>query len=134
MRLEHVAIWTDKLEVLKDFYSKYFGGKPNEKYINKEKQFQSYFHTFKSGARLEIMSKPNIPDNVNDTIKIQHKGIIHFAFAMETMKEVDEKAMQLAQDGYKILNGPSKTGDAYYEFETIDPDNNRIEVTTKFIE
>jgi lactoylglutathione lyase len=134
MILEHIAIFTDKLEVLKNFYTKYFGGKPNKKYINKEKQFQSYFLTFTSGARLEIMSKPNIPDNANDTINLQHKGLIHLAFAMETMKEVDEKARLLAQDGYKILNGPRKTGDGYYEFETLDPDNNRIEVTTKFKE
>ncbi len=133
MILEHVAIWTDKLEVLKDFYSIYFGGTPNEKYINKEKQFQSYFLTFKSGARLEIMSMSNIPDNANDTINKQHKGIIHLAFALETMKEVEDKAKQLAKDGFKILNGPRKTGDGYYEFETHDPDNNRIEVTTKFI-
>jgi lactoylglutathione lyase len=45
------------------------------------------------------------------------------------MKEVDEKAKQLENDGYKILSGPRKTGDGYYEFETLDPDNNRLEVT-----
>ena len=28
-----------------------------------------------------------------------------------------------------ILSRPRKTGDGYYEFETLDPDNNRIEVT-----
>lgn len=34
MTLEHVAIWTERLEALKDFYVKYFDGVPNEKYIN----------------------------------------------------------------------------------------------------
>jgi lactoylglutathione lyase len=33
-------------------------------------------------------------------------------------------------EGLTILSGPRKTGDGYYEFETLDPDNNRIEVTT----
>ena len=28
-----------------------------------------------------------------------------------------------------FLAAPGKTGDGYYEFETPDPDNNRIEVT-----
>ena len=80
MILEHVAIWTDRLEELKDYYVKYFDGTPNDKYINNKKQFHSYFISFKTGARLEIMAMPNIPENLNDTVTRQHKGIIHLAF------------------------------------------------------
>ena len=130
MKLEHVAIWTDKLEALKDFYVKYFGGKANDKYTNEKKRFESYFLSFDSGTRLEIMQMPNIPDNVNDRVVAQHKGIIHLAFGVGTKIEVDEKARQLKANGFKILSGPRKTGDGYYEFETLDPDNNRLEVTT----
>src|SRR5436190_15128003 len=129
MTLEHVAIWTDNLEILKDYYVKYFDGISNLKYINQSNQFNSYFITFSSGARLEIMSMPNIPDNTNDRIVKQHKGIIHLAFGAGTIDEVDKKAIQLKDDGYQILSGPRKTGDGYYEFETLDPDNNRLEVT-----
>ncbi len=132
MILEHVAIWTDKLEELKDFYIQYFGAKANEKYTNGQNHFESYFLTFESGARLEIMTKPGIPGNKNDTITAQHKGIIHLAFGVNTMNDVDEKADQLRSDGFKILRGPRKTGDGYYEFETLDPDDNRLEVTTKY--
>ena len=132
MTLEHVAIWTDKLEELKDYYVKYFEGTANTKYVNENKEFISYFLTFKSGARLEIMKMKNIPENLNDTIKTQHKGIIHLAFGVDTKQEVEEKARQLQTDGYIILSGPRKTGDGYYEFETLDPDNNRLEVTTNF--
>ena len=46
MTLEHLAIWTDKLEELKDYYVKYFGGTPNEKYTNEQNKFESYFLTF----------------------------------------------------------------------------------------
>ncbi len=133
MILEHVAIWTDKLEELKDYYVKYFGGTPTAKYTNEKKQFHSYFLSFKSGARLEIMTMPDIPANANDTIIKQHKGIIHLAFGVTTTQEVDEKAKQLQTNGFKILSGPRKTGDGYYEFETLDPDNNRLEVTTKLV-
>ena len=129
MTLEHVAIWTDNLEQLKDFYSLYFGGVPNQKYTNHQKQFESYFLTFESGARLEIMRKPGIPENANDPINAQHQGIIHLAFGVSTMQEVDEKAEQLRAAGFPILSGPRRTGDGYYEFETLDPDNNRLEVT-----
>ncbi len=134
MTLEHVAIWTDQLEKLKDYYTKYFGGKPNDKYTNPTKGFQSYFLSFDSGARLEIMSMPGIPGNLNDSVKAQYKGIIHLAFGVDSVGDVDAKAKQLQADGYQILSGPRKTGDGYYEFETLDPDNNRLEVTTPFPE
>ena len=132
MTLEHVAIWTDNLELLKDYYVKYFEGTSNDKYTNEKNKFHSYFLTFKSRARLEIMTMPNIPDNLNDRVIAQHKGIIHLAFGVDTKQEVDEKAKQLQADGFKILSGPRRTGDGYYEFETLDPDNNRIEVTTTY--
>lgn len=133
MVIEHVAIWTGQLELLKDYYTFFFDGRSNEKYTNDKKQFHSYFISFKSGARLELMEMPNIPDNTNDRVTAQHKGIIHLAFGLDTMKEVDEKALQLKAAGFPILSGPRRTGDGYYEFETLDPDNNRIEVTTNFI-
>lgn len=131
MTLEHIAIWTANLENLKEYYSTFFGGKANEKYMNKVTGFESYFITFDSGARIEIMSKPNIPENKNDTIVEQHQGIIHFAFGVESMTEVDNMATQLIKAGFCILSGPRKTGDGYYEFETLDPDNNRLEITTE---
>ena len=132
MTLEHVAIWTEDLERLKDFYRKYFGGVPNDKYTNPRKGFESHFLTFASGARLEIMRMPHVPANQNDTVGKQHLGIIHLAFGVDTMREVDEKAKQLQADGFPILSGPRRTGDGYYEFETLDPDNNRLEVTTVY--
>lgn len=128
MILEHTAIWTDQLEKLKAYYTRYFGAVPNEKYTNSEKQFSSYFLRFDSGSRLELMTKPGIPENTNDPV-LQYRGIIHLAFGVETMQEVDAKAAELRADGYPILSGPRRTGDGYYEFETLDPDGNRLEVT-----
>jgi len=133
MTLEHAAIWTDNLERLKAYYVKYFQAVSNNKYTNPIKGFESYFLSFESGARLEIMSMPGIPANSNDTIKAQHKGIIHVAFGVDKMEAVDAKAKELQQDGFAILSGPRKTGDGYYEFETLDPDNNRLEVTAKVV-
>ena len=133
MKLEHIAIWTNQLEILRGYYEQYFGAQSNTKYTNPTTGFESYFLTFKSGARLEIMSKPNIPNNLNDTIDKQYLGLIHFAFEVETMHEVEEKAIELRSAGFQILRGPRKTGDGYYEFETLDPDNNRLEVQSLYI-
>ena len=131
MTLEHIAIWTDQLELLKEYYVKYFDGVSNAKYTNEKNRFESYFIAFESGARLEIMTRPDVPDNTNDTIVKQHKGIIHFAFLVKSKLEVEAKAKQLLADGFTILRGPRTTGDGYYEFETLDPDNNRLEVMAK---
>ena len=129
MQIDHIAIWTDKLEELKDFYVKYFGGTAGSKYKNEKTQFESYFLTFGNGARIELMRKPFIPGNINDEEVWQHIGIIHIAFHAYSAVEVEDKAKQLEKDGFKILSGPRTTGDGYYEFETLDPDGNRIEVT-----
>jgi len=131
MEIDHVAIWTTNIEKLKDYYSKYFSGVANEKYSSIDNQFESYFLSFESGSRLEIMSMKGIPDNLNDTVGKQHLGIIHLAFGVNSIKEVDEIAQRLKNDSFQILNGPRVTGDGYYEFETLDPDDNRIEVTMK---
>jgi lactoylglutathione lyase len=134
MVIDHIAIWTNQLERLKDYYVKYFNGRANEKYLNKEKHFESYFVAFDSGARLELMKMPGIHGNLNDPIGKQFQGIIHLSFGMENMDMVNLKLNELTRDGYKILRGPRKTGDGYYEFETLDPDNNRIEVSAIFVE
>jgi lactoylglutathione lyase len=133
MKLEHVAIWTRQLENLRAFYITYFNGVSNEKYINSAKGFESYFISFASGARLELMSRADIPENQNDRAGSQHLGLIHLSFEVGSMTEVDQKAEAFRALGFPILSGPLKTGDGYYEFETLDPDGNRLEVSALFI-
>ena len=60
MTIHHLAIWTFRLEELKTFYTTYFKGKSNEKYINPQKGFESYFISFNGGATLELMSRTDI--------------------------------------------------------------------------
>jgi len=127
MKLEHVAIWTNQLELLRDFYVKFLNGTVSSKYTNPTNSFESYFISFENGARLELMQKPGIPDNRNSTLD-QYQGIIHLAFEVKDMAEVDRQATVFRSAGFTILRGPRKTGDCYYEFETLDPDNNRLEI------
>ena len=46
MKLHHIAIWTFRLEELKDFYVRFLGGTSNEKYINPKKGFEFFFFNF----------------------------------------------------------------------------------------
>lgn len=62
MRIHHIAIWTFRLEEMKEFYIRYFKGTGNEKYVNPQKGFESYFIRFDSGADLELMSRTDVRD------------------------------------------------------------------------
>ena len=128
MHIEHVAIWTKNLEALKTFYEIYFQAQAGAKYINPKKGFESYFLSFSSGARLELMQMPTIPAS-RDDIETQFTGIIHLAFSVGSAARVDALTAQLKTDGYRVVDGPRHTGDGYYESGLLDPDGNRIEIT-----
>lgn len=128
--LEHVAIWTHQLEQMKDFYVKYFDAAANAKYISKNKfraHFESYFLSFGSSARLELMEMSTIPagDNANG---FETTGLTHLAFAVGSKAEVDKLYARLQQDGQSLVLEPRMTGDGYYEACILDPDGNRIEI------
>lgn len=78
------------------------------------------------------MSTPRIIEKSGRQDAPEQKGITHFAFQVKSVEEVDNKARELARNGYAILDGPRITGDGYYEFVTLDPDNNRVEVTARW--
>ena len=126
MKIEHIAIWTDDIERLKDFYIKYFNGKANKKYINPKKKFESYFIEFESGARIEIMKKPLVKAKDYDA---EYRGYAHLAFSVGNKSIVEELTELLKSDGYKIKSEPRTTGDGYYESTILDPDGNIIEIT-----
>ena len=128
MKIEHVAIWTKDLIRLKAFYECYFGAKSNSRYTNSRKQFQSYFLTFESGSRLELMQRPNIKDSEKN-LEDEYYGYAHLALSIGSEKEVDILTRRLLEEGYKVLDGPRRTGDGYYESVVLDPDGNRLEIT-----
>ncbi|MBK2092490.1 VOC family protein [Francisella philomiragia] len=127
MRIEHIAIWVKDIELMKDFYCKYFNAKPNDKYINPVKGFSSYFLSFKSGARLEIMHSKNMNNlNLDNTERF---GLIHLAISVGSKEKVDQLTEQLRNDGFKIIGESRITGDGYYESCVLDPEQNLIEIT-----
>ncbi|MEZ9287545.1 VOC family protein [Vibrio lentus] len=128
MKIEHIAIWTKQLEVLKRFYEDYFGATSNQKYHNPNKGFSSYFLSFDSSSRLEIMEMDSVPESKDD-IYDQFTGFIHMAISLGSEEVVDELTSRLIEDGYERLDGPRRTGDGYYESCVLDPDGNRLELT-----
>ena len=128
MKIEHLAIWVKDLEGMKIFYQKYFNAQSNELYTNTSKNFRSYFLSFESGCRLELMHKPEIPNNLNN-LENQNIGLIHFAVSVGSKEKVDQLTEQLRIDNCQIVGEPRTTGDGYYESVVLDPEGNRIEIT-----
>ena len=46
MQIAHIAVWTTRLEKLRNFYVTYFGGESSDKYVNPGKGVESYFVRF----------------------------------------------------------------------------------------
>jgi catechol 2,3-dioxygenase-like lactoylglutathione lyase family enzyme len=125
MNIAHIAIWTKDLEAMKDFYTRYFGGKSNEKYTNPLKQFESYFISFEGGAKLELMHKQSISKPLATEERL---GITHLAFNLGSKEAVISLTETLRSDGFKIVGEPRTTGDGYFESVVLDVEGNRIEL------
>ena len=123
--IEHIAIYTADLERSKAFYERYFNAGSNEKYQNKS-GFSSYFLTFSSGARLEIMSHTEL---IEREALDKASGISHLAFSVGSRGAVIELTEKIVSEGCKLLSPPRETGDGYFESCVSDPDGNRIEIT-----
>ena len=126
MKIEHAAMYVNDLEAARDFFVNYLGGKANDGYHNKTTGFRSYFISFDSGARLEIMNKPQLDDAEKS---INRTGYAHLAFSAGSKDAVDTLTERLKKDGFEVLSGPRTTGDGYYESCIIGIENNLIEIT-----
>ena len=127
MRIEHLAVWVKDLEKMKRFYTKYFDMKCGNKYINENKKFSSYFLSFDSGARIELMYRPDISEQNGNKGIIN--GIAHFAISVGNKKKVNQLTELFRSDGFEIIGEPRTTGDGYYESVILDPEGNCIEIT-----
>ena len=125
MKIEHIAMYVNDLEVAREFFIKYFDGKSNTMYHNKNTGFKSYFISFDDGSRLEIMSKDNV-ENIDKSA--EYMGYTHIAFSVGSEDKVNQLTDKLKNDGYKVLSGPRTTGDGYYESCIFAFEGNRIEL------
>jgi lactoylglutathione lyase len=127
MHIEHVGIWVDDLEAVRNFYLKYFRVSCGEKYVNHKKGFSSYFLTFSDdGCRIELMNKPDISQN--SRLRGLVSGLAHFAILLSDRTLVDSMTELFRIDGIRIVGEPRLTGDGYYESIIEDPEGNWIEL------
>ena len=105
-RIDHAAVWVADLEAARDFYTTWFGGVAGELYHNPRTGLSTYILTFGTGARLELMTRPDVT--------VPGAG--------------DALARRAREVGVQVVDGPRRTGDGYYEVALLDPEGNRVEV------
>ena len=122
-RIVHISIWANNIEILKDFYCSKLNGKSSERYENLQKDYCSYFITFTSGPKLELMS------SISGLKTVHANPKPHFAISLGNKKAVNKLSQELEKEGVEIISKPRKTGDGYYESIIADPEGNLIELT-----
>lgn len=127
MNIHHIALWAKDIELLKEFYCRWFNANAGEKYHNPKKDFTSYFLTFPDGgASLEIM---NVPEMIDRNTADKLKGFCHVAISLGRKEKVDEMTERMRNSNITILGDPRTTGDGCYESVIADPEGNIIEIT-----
>ena len=126
MRIEHAALFVNDLEAARDFFVTYLEGQANGGYHNPKTGFRSYFISFAGGARLELMTKPELDDMDKP---LNRTGYAHMAFSSGSREKVDQLTEKLSAAGYEVISGPRVTGDGYYESCILAFEGNQIEIT-----
>lgn len=114
------------LEDARDLFCHYFGAVSSGLYHNPCTNFRSYFLTFDGGARLEIMSAPELEDAHGSHL---YTGYHRLAFSVGSKEAVDTLTAQLKSKGYRGVSGPRTTGGGYYESCVAIFENNLIKIT-----
>jgi lactoylglutathione lyase len=127
IHIEHIAMWVDDIDLVCEFYRKYFFAAIGARYQNATKGFTSRFLTFSSGARIEVMST-TLLSPVRQQAGAQRMGLTHLAFSLGSELKVDELSHALRSAGVPVIDGPRRTGDGYYESVILDPEGNRVEL------
>lgn len=110
--IEHMAMYVTDLEAARDFFVRYLDAQAGQAYHNPQTGFRSYFLSFDTGARLEIMTRPCLCESTRETFQT---GYAHIAFSLGSTEAVDALTERLVEAGYELLSGPRTTGDGYYE-------------------
>ncbi len=128
MKIEHIAIWVDDLESMRDFYTRYFGMQSGTLYHNPAKSFTSCFLSFEtdSSTRIELM---HTPETFTPEMRGRMKGLAHLAISTGSRDAVVSLTERLRRDGHPVVGEPRTTGDGYFESVVSDPEGNIVEIT-----
>ena len=110
MKINKVGIFVKDLEGAKNFFINYFGAKVHAVYNEEENHYYSYIMKISDGAdvaKLELMTKPEVVDQVKDP---NRAGLAHICVKVDSREKLDEIIGKIKADGYKIFYEPATNG------------------------
>jgi lactoylglutathione lyase len=131
-QIEHIALATDDLESLCDFY-RLLGGVASSLSPDRSSGLRGRALDF-CGVRLELFERPRSRRGTagdGPSPGLLHlgfaPGLLHLGFALGSADAVDELSRILAAAGHRVLEPPHRTGElGRYESVVLDPDGNRL--------
>ncbi|WP_189430673.1 VOC family protein [Alishewanella longhuensis] len=124
--IAHISIWSKDVEALKNFYTTYFECQLQELYFHKTMLFKSYFLTFPSGAKLELI--PSAVSFENKTSNTE-RGFSQVSISVGSKSRLYKLYSVLLSSDTPMVRHPVKADSGYYELVVLDPEQNRIAVT-----
>ena len=106
MRINNVGINVKDLEGAKKFFEDYFHAVEHA-YYEENNGFKEYILRLDEGAKLEIMTKPEIIDREKHN---NDAGLVHICIKVADREELDRIIAKIHADGYEVQYEPATVG------------------------
>jgi lactoylglutathione lyase len=127
-QIEHIALATNDLESLCDFYRR-LGGVASPLPTDAEDALHGCVLDF-CGVRLEVFERPRSRHAAPGDGDGRSPRLLHLGFALLSADAVDELSRVLAAAGHRVLELPHRTAErGRYESVVLDPDGNRLKLS-----
>jgi lactoylglutathione lyase len=124
-QIEHIALATNDLERLRDFYQQL--GAEASPCSDPDTGVRCCALDF-CGVRLELFERPTSGEGAADDRRAP--GLVHLGFALGSADAVDELSRVITSAGHRVLEPPHRSGGSgRSESVVLDPDCNRIKLT-----
>jgi len=125
-RLEHVALVTNALERLRDFYEQ-LGAMASPPWTDPSTGLRSCFLDL-CGIRLELLEQPGGRPGAHPDARVSR--VVRLGLALGSADAVDEISGVVAAAGHRVVEPPHRTDElGRYESVVLDPDGNVLRLT-----
>ena len=125
-QLELIALATDDLEGVRDFYLQ-LGALVSAACSDPDTGLRSCVLDF-CGIRLELFEPPASGESSVEVTR--STGLVHLGFVLGSADAVDALSNVIAAAGHRVLEPPHRNGElGRYESVVLDPDGNRVKLT-----